>query len=313
MVDPGVEWPMSNRLLLPTTLLLVTLGVTACSSGGTPSASPSTGPTGSPGTPTAAPSDPATGIVHPTGATDIVLRLDEAGGFVPPEWLAARVPYFTLYGDGRVVFIQTSAEFPVRPDNISVGYPLRTAVLTEDQVQGLLEFALGDGGLGIAKTDYQNPMVADAPTTVFTINAENDTKTVSVNALGLEGQPGPDTRVLAQLAALGERLRDFDQGGSLASEPYEPAAYRGVLLEQGGVQGVQLREWPWADIAPADFSLPADPNVLPQGTRTLTVDEATALGVEGWQNGISSGLFLNGPDGKPYSLVIRPLLPDEQA
>ncbi len=304
---------MSKRALLPATVLLVTLGITACSGGGTPTASPPPGATGSPGVPTAAPSDPATGIIHPTGADEVVLRFDEAGGFVPIEWLAARVPYFTLYGDGRVVFVQTSAEFPSRADNISVGYPLRTATLSEEQVQGLLEYALSDGGLAIAKTDYQNPMIADAPTAVFTINAQNDTKTVSVNALGLEGQPGPDTRILAQLAALGERLRDFDQGGSLASEPYEAPAYRGVILEQQGLQGVQLRDWPWADIMPADFKVPVDPNALAQGTRTLTAAEATAVGVDGLQNGISGGLFLTGPDGKTYSLVIRPLLPDEQA
>ncbi len=304
---------MSKRVLFPTTLLLVTLGVTACSTGGVPVASPPLGATGSPGVPTAAPSDLGTGIIHPTGANEVVLRFDEAGGFVPIEWLAARLPYFTLYGDGRVVFVQTSAEFPNRADSISVGYPLRTAVLPEEQVQGLLEYALSDGGLAIAKTDYQNPMIADAPTAVFTINAENDTKTVSVNALGMEGQPGPDTRVLAQLAALGERLRDFDQGGSLASEPYEAPAYRGVILEQQGLQGVQLRDWPWADITPADFKVPVDPNALPQGTRTLTAAEAAAVGVDGFQSGISGGLFLTGPDGKTYSLVIRPLLPDEQA
>jgi hypothetical protein len=304
---------MSNRLLLPTSLLLLTLGVTACTSGGVPTASPPAGGTGSPALPTASPGGQESGIIHPTGARDIVLRFDEAGGFVPIEFLAARVPYFTLYGDGRVVFVQTSAEFPVRSDNISVGYPLRTAMLAEDQVQGLLEYALTDGGLAIAKKDYQNPLIADAPTAVFTINAENDTKTVSVNALGMEGQPGPDSRVLAQLAALGERLRDFDQGGSLASDPYEAAAYRGVLLEQQGLQGVQVRDWPWTDITPADFKLPVDPNVLAQGTRTLTVEEATAVGVDGWQNGISAGLFLDGPDGKTYSLVIRPLLPDEEA
>ena len=303
---------MSNRLLR-SSLLLVALGITACTSGGMPTASPLPGASGSPTAPSASPGDQGSGIIHPTGARDIVLRFDEAGGFVPVEFLAARVPYFTLYGDGRVVFVQTSAEFPVRNDNISVGYPLRTAMLTEDQVQGLLEFALTDGGLAIAKKDYQNPMIADAPTAVFTINAENDSKTVSVNALGMEGQPGPDSRVLAQLQTLGERLRDFDQGGSLASDPYEASAYRGVLLEQQGLPGVQVRDWPWPDITPADFKLPADPNVLAQGTRTLTVEEATAIGVDGWQNGIAAGLYLNGPDGKAYSLVVRPLLPDEQA
>jgi hypothetical protein len=239
--------------------------------------------------------------------------MEDAGGFTTPEWQAARVPYFTLYGDGRVVFVQTTAEVPAREDNVTVGQPLRTGVLDEQQVQDLLAYALGDGGLAVAKTEYVNPMVADAPTTIFTVNAEGDSKTVSVNALGFESQPGPDSAVLAQLAKLGERLRDFDQGGTLASEAYLAPAYRAVILEQQGLQGVPVRDWPWPDIAPSDFTLPADANSLQMGTHTLTPEEAAAVGVEGFENGIVAGVYLRAEDGKVYSLVIRPLLPDETA
>lgn len=156
-------------------------------------------------------------------------------------------------------------------------------------------------------------MVADAPTTVFTMTAEGETKTVSVNALGMEGQPGPDTAVLAQLAKLGESLRNFDQGGMLASDPYTATAYRGVIISQTGLQGVKVREWPWPDLAPSDFAMPADANALQMGTHTLTPEEAAALGVEGFENGIASGVYLRADDGMVYSLVIRPLLPDETA
>jgi hypothetical protein len=250
-------------------------------------------------------------IAHPTGADEIVLRYEDVGGFTPPEWQAGRLPYFTLYGDGRVVFQQTTAEVPPREDNVVVGPPLRTALLSEDQVQELIEYALTDGGLAIARTDYQNPMIADVPTAVFTINAANDSKTVSVVGLGMQSQPGPDTVVLKQLAALGERLRDFDQGGTLPSEQYLAPAYRGVIFEQQGIQGVQVRAWPWVDIQPSDFTFPADPNALQMGTRTLTPEEAAAVGVPGFENGILSGVYLRAPNGKIYSLVIRPLLPDE--
>ncbi len=307
---------MSNNTRLPAALLLVALGAAACSSGGAPTAappSPATVTPGSPVVPTSVPSPSFDGIAHPTGAAEVVLRFDEAGGFVPPEWLAARLPYFTLYGDGRVVFVQTTAKQPNRSDNVAVGMPLRTAVLSEEQISELLAYALNDGGLAIAKTDYQNPMVADAPTAVFTINADNDTKTVSVMALGMEGQPGPDTAILKRLAALGERLRNFDQGGTLGSAPYEAAAYRAVILEQQGLQGVQVRDWPWTDIGRADFAFPGDPNALRQGTKVLTPAQAAAVGVDPYQNGIASGVWLRADDGKVYSLVLRPLLPDDKA
>ena len=309
MSADGVGGPMSNRLVLPAVLLLATLGVAACSSGGASAPSASASPSAV--SPSLTPSPTVGAIAHPTGADEIVLRYEDMGGFTPPEWQAARLPYFTLYGDGRVVFQQTTAEMPPREDNVFVGSPLRTALLSEDQVQELLEYALTDGGLAIARADYPNAMIADAPTAVFTINAANDSKTVSVMALGMESQPGPDTVVLKQLATLGERLRDFDQGGTLPSEQYLAPAYRGVILEQQGIGGVQVREWPWVDIQPSDFTFPPDPNALQQGTRTLMPEEAAAVGVQGFENGIMSGVYLRAPDGKTYSLVIRPLLPDE--
>ncbi len=111
-----------------------------------------------------------------------------------------------------------------------VNAPYRTATLTEDQIQTLLEFALVDGGLAAARADYQNPLIADAPTAVFEINADGIEKTVSVVALGLEDmEPNADTAIKLAMAELGARLRDFDAGGTLGSVPYEPAGYRAVL------------------------------------------------------------------------------------
>jgi hypothetical protein len=254
------------------------------------------------------------GLVHPTGPTDIILSYDQAGGFVPPEWLAAHVPIFTLYGDGTVVFVQTTAEFKQGAGGVSTNQPLRTAKLTEEQIQALLLYALQDGGLAVAKEEYSNMMVADAPTAVFTISADNDTKTVSAYGLGFESEPTADSAVLKQLTGLAERLGNFDQNGTLASEPYEATAYRATITEQtGGVQGVQVIEWPWDDLTVADFKVPADPNQLPQGTATITPAQAEALGVDGYQNGIAGGIYVKGDDGKTYSLVVRPLLPHETA
>ena len=303
---------MSKRSLLPAVALLAAFGAAACTSGATPATSsptspPSAGPTEAP---TATPTPVITGIAHPTGADEIILRLDYEGGFVPPEWLAARVPPFTLYGDGRVVFVQTTAVPPER--DIAVGQPIRTALLDEEQIQALIEYALGEGGLAIAREEYTNGGVMDAPTTVFTINADNDSKTVKANALGFDGQPGPDSQVLKRLATLAERLNDFDEGGSIASNQYHAGFYRGVVTDATGAQGIQVHAWPWDDIAITDFTFPADANALQQGTLLLTPDRVAELGVEGFENGISGGLWVRTEDGKLYSLVARPLLPDDE-
>lgn len=292
---------MSKRFALPAGLLVLALVTAACgSTGASPGASSS---------PTASPTPD--GLVHPTGRTEIVLRFDEAGGFVPVEFFASHVPYFTLYGDGTVVFVSSDViETPAGGGPV-VNARLRTGKLSEDQIQALLEFALGEGGLAAARTEYQNPLVADAPTAVFEINAANDSKTVSVVALSLDAEPGPDSAIKAAFVKLADRLRNFDQGGALASAVYEPAAYRGVLFEAGGIQGVPVRPWPWTTLTPQGFVAPEDPNALQQRKRVLSPDEASELGVEGFEGGIQAGVFLSGPDGVLYSFVLRPLLPDE--
>jgi hypothetical protein len=121
------------------------------------------------------------------------------------------------------------------------------------------------------------------------------------------------TAIKAAFVKLAERLRDFDREGTLASDPCLAKAYRGVLLEETGVQGVNVREWPWPSLAPTDFGLPADSNALQQLTRVLSADVAAAIGVKGFENGVLGGLWYRGPDNALCSFVLRPLLPDETA
>jgi hypothetical protein len=294
---------MSKRTTLPAVVLLLALGTAACSAAGSAggtAGSPS--PTAEPATPTPA------GIAHPTGADEIILRYDEVGGFVPVEFIASHVPYFTLYGDGTVIYV-SNAPVEWQPNRPMTGSPILAAKLSEEQIQSLLEYALGEGGLAIAREQYDNPLVADAPTAVFEINADGDSKTVSVMALGMEREPGPDTAVLASLGELAERLRD----GSIGGQPYVAEAYRGVLTESPGAEGIVIADWPWPGLTVADFSPPEDPNALPQLTRIFTPEEAAATGVTGFENGIQGGLWYRGDDDKVYSFVLRPLLPDDEA
>lgn len=296
------------RTALPA-LLLVALSATACGSTAITSA-----PTSAPSGPAGSPSPATDAIAHPGGANEIVLRFDEAGGFVPVEFMAGHVPLFTLYGDGTVVFVSSAAaSSELAPGGPSAGQPIRTARIAESQIQELLTFALSEGGLANAREHYDNPNVADAPTATFEIHAAGDAKTVSVVALGMDATPGPDSAIKASLVRLADLLRDFDRGGTVASDPYAPKAYRGVLFEMGDVQGVDVRTWPWPQLAPADFQVPAEPNAFQGRTRVLGPEDAAAVGVDGFENGIVGGLYYRGADGVLYSLVIRPLLPDETA
>ena len=173
----------------------------------------------------------------------------------------------------------------------------------------MLSFALGDGGLGVARAKYENNMVADAGTANFTVDAGGVNKTVSVYALGIDTAGLADGPARAAFKKLADRLADFDQGGTVKTDVFTPANYRGILTD--GAAAPDQKPWPWTDIKPADFPLPADPNAFQMAQRVLTPADVEKLGLEGIEGGFQ-GLVLVGPnDGKIYSLSLRPLLPDE--
>lgn len=297
-----------SKYRLPFVVLSIALIAAACGSAGSASPPASGAPSGS-ASPTAAPSD---GIEHPTGATDVVLQLEEGGGFVPIEFLANQAPLFTLFGDGRVVFQQTVTVFPEPgPDGIVRGIAWRTAQLDAGQIEELLTFALGPGGLGAARDNYGNDLIADASSSIFTVNAGGVKKTVSVYALGFEDPNQPDQVARKAFGLLAARLRDFDKGGSIPTDVYAPSGYRGILIEREGQPPTPPIAWPWADLKVSDFK--ADINAaggsqLPH--RTMTPDEVAALKLGDIPGGVQ-GVTLTGSDGKFYSFVLRPLLPSE--
>ena len=292
----------------------VAFAIVGCSAAGAPNAAP----TGAPSAPSSTPpsSSPAGspangGVDHKTGATDILLRYEEGGGFVNPAFLASQTPHFTLYRDGTVIFRNPALELPAAQGSVGTFNPMRTTKLTEDQIQELLVMALGEGGLGVARPTYENAQVADASTAVFTINAGGVEKTVSVYALGMDVQGSADAPARAAFQKLAQRLADFDQGGVFETAVYEPEAYRAVLMEAPGVQAPDVRAWPWPDLEVTDFKPDADPNGLQFPHRTMTPSEIEKLNVKDFQGGFQ-GLVLTGSDSKLYTLSLRPLLPDDK-
>jgi hypothetical protein len=284
-------------------LAAIVLLVTACSGA----------PSGPPAMPIPTPI-PSVGIEHATGATDLVLRYDRGGGFMAPNSLVTEGPIFSLYGDGTIIFRDiTVATPPEAADGLGRGLPYRTARLSEPQIQSLLDFAINDGILGIARAQYLNNRIADAPTTVFTIRAGTLNKTVSVMALGIDlDQRGPDTPALTAMAKLADRLGNFNGGSGFETQAYMPDRYRALLLEAPMGGGPAPVAWPWPDIKPADFAAPADPEAISFPRRTLTAADVAKLKLKEIEGGLL-GIPVNAPDGKIYTLALRPLLPDEKA
>jgi hypothetical protein len=301
----------TSRRLAPLALTpLLAISLLACSAGGTPSAVPSAAPSGAPsGEPSGTPA--AGAVEHKTGASDVILRYDEGGGFMIAGFTASQTPPFTLYGDGTVIFRNPMQEMPAAQGSVQTFNPMRTAKLSEEQIQELLLLALTDGGLAAARPNYENNMVADAGTTFFTIDAGGIKKTVSIYALGLDDPSGQDAVARAAFKKLADRLADFAQGGSIATDVYTPDAYRTTLIESPGIAAPDIRDWPWKDLTVADFKPDADPNGLQFPNRTMTPEEVDLLAVTDYQGGFN-GLVLRGSDNKLYTVALRPLLPDDE-
>ncbi len=299
---------MLTARLIPLALSTASILAACTSAAAPPTASPT--PTLAP-TPTVAPS---LGIDHPTGATQIVLRMSTGGGFLAPGALATEVPEFSLYGDGTVVYRDPTAAppAPVPDDGIFRGAPFKTARLSEGQVQDLLAFAIGPGGLGTARDSYPPSGIADAPSTTFTIQADGLQKAVTVGALDFDQpQPGPDAAARAAFRQLAAHLRQLDQNG-IEPSAYAPSAYRGILADgAGGAVGSPARDWPWT-FGPDAFTAPLDSSGYGYRTRTLNADEVAALKVSGVTGGAQS-IALRTDDGKGFLLSVRPLLPDEKS
>ena len=294
-------------------LAVLIIALAACSAGtaGGPTSNPSSSPTAGSGASGAPGETPDFGAIdHPTGPTDIVLQMEDGGGFVMVGFRAAEAPIFTLYGDGTIIFRNPMVDPLPSIGAVMPLHPFRTAKLTEALIQDLLAYALGEGGLGIARPDYPNNQISDASTTVFTLKAGGLTKTVSIYALGLELDGMADGPARAAFARLAERLRTIDANGAIATTEFVPERYRGALFE-GQLGAPDARPWPWTEIAPKDFIVDIDPNGLQMPVRILTAEDVEALGIDPFEGGFL-GVTLIGPgDGRVYSFSLRPLLPGE--
>jgi hypothetical protein len=310
---PDLTFPVP--IIRPASLVLLAAIVLAACSSSSPSPSPTNVPPSSSQPPASVqPSaGPTVGAIdHKTGASDVLLRIEQGGGFVPMEFNASQAPGFTLYGNGVVVFQPALATFP-EPDanGVSRRPAWRTGTLDETQIQDLLEFALTNGGLGTARADYMAGGIADAPSTIFTVHAGGIDKTVVISALAEDPQPGPDALARKAFFALAKRLQDFDQGGTVDSDVYQPERFRGIILDREDQPGQVTVAWPWANLTAADFKPGANDGVgIGFPHRTLTAPEIAELKLDDIEGGIQ-GVVLKAASGKLYTFILRPLLVDE--
>ena len=216
-----------------------------------------------------------------------------------------QAPTFTLYGDGTVIF----QPIDNRPNAFDAArLPWLVGNLDEEAVQALLTFALTEGRLANAREQYDQGMVADAPTTTFSLNAGGQNKTVNVPALMELTQPGPDAADRQGFLQLSQVLSAFQSQEELGDvQPYEAELYRVVLIEGFGEPVGEPLDWPWDDVTPADFMAGDESGAI------ANLDAEHVADLLEVPNGGHPGVWVLDPDENLVQLGVRPLLPEETA
>jgi hypothetical protein len=257
--------------------------------------------------------DGGIGVTHPAGANELVLRIQQEGGFVPIDYTIAAVPGFSLFGDGTTITTGPQIEIfpgPALPNLIATP-------LTDDGVQVLLQAAI-DAGLGkdADHIDLGNMAITDMPTTVFTLVIDGETHVSSVYALGaVTERPDGMTddewaarRALETFAGQVGDLRAWLPAGSVGEDaPYVPAAMRIVVGPYTPDPQLEQPEIAWPlDVDLATIGRPAGFD----DRRCAVIDGADMKAL--WSLAQQANQLTPWTSGDAsYSIVFRPLLPDE--
>ena len=254
------------------------------------------------------------GIAHPTGARDLVLRIETGGGLINPAFVAGQIPQLSIFGDGRVITTGPQIEIypgPALPNVIA-------SRISEDGLQKILENAQAAGLLG-PDAQYDAGPIADTGTTTFTVVAGGAKHVVSASALGDpasdDPQLDPDVRrARAALFAFEQRVTDLHgMLGTAVVEPegpYQPTSVRIYALpaQPDNSSGIEpnLKDWPLA----TPLATLGAPGGFAEGMRCGVVSGAeltTLLPVLQASNQLT--YWRSG--GQTFQLTLRPLLPDE--
>ncbi len=254
------------------------------------------------------------GISYPIAADQVVLRIEQGGGFVTLQYNLTNTPLFSLFGDGLLV--TPGAQIEIYPGPALPA--LAQERLSADAIQQLLQAAL-DAGLNTDRsyTDLGSVGISDAATTTFTLTVDGQTHTTAVYALSELG-PKPDSmsqdeyQSRQDLSAFQMKATDLSwlPQGSLSDQgAYEPSALR--LFVSDYQPDMSLTEppveWPLSPgLATFGDPLPDAGNGIRCGA-VVSDAAATLLPVVEQANQLTPWTS----EGTRYQVLFRPLLPDE--
>ena len=310
---------------------LIALSVLALSLGACSSAAPTATPASSPA-PTGTPPSPSpTASPSPAGPAKVVFRVARAGGFIAPSAELATFPDVSIYDDGTVVMPgpeQMADPRPAVPD-------IQVARVSAAGLASILASA-GATGLADPAASFDGGPAPDAGVTLITIDLGGAVRHVRIVSLGdATRDDGLDSKVVAnrvKLRAFLAGLTDLPKllGADLvaAPAPYVADSLR-LIVNPGapGIGGGNTLAWPLAtglatfgaEITSAGGGPVAGVGVGPMAAGLNGGGGAARCGVvKGADLSTLTPLLAKATtlttwtsDGQPYTVVVRPLLPDE--
>ena len=234
------------------------------------------------------------------------LELKVMCGLCGPEGWLSELPRFRLYADGLAVF-RGQADDP-----LTASY--RVVHLDEQGHESLIRYALDEGGLRGAAAHYRGN-ADDAGTIRFALHAQfvDDGADVDVDlepvigngTTDVFGDPIEDLDRRAQLASFAETLSKFDAWATsrgYESQPLASDVSAAALIDP--TDGGTGAQWPWEDVAPADFGRAEFGTAIAR----VTSDQVAHAGLG--PGGGSLGTRSIG-NGRVASLLVRPVLPGD--
>ncbi|HZB01444.1 MAG TPA: hypothetical protein VE800_04970 [Actinomycetota bacterium] len=261
---------------------------------------------------TTGPGDGGTSIEHATGDREVLVRVSYEGGLIDVAWHLTNLPIFSLYGDGTV--IQPGAQIAIYPGPALPAISSRT--IAEAGIQSILREAL-DAVEGVPDhlNDLYSMQIADATSTVITVNAAGVERTISVYALAEapqrpEGMPDDVYEARQRLSRLVTKLGNLEPwlpAASLGDETtYRSQAARVFVSDYRKVDDLHQEPIAWPAGSLGRFGEPTQPTGYRCGT--LSGD---AWNVVREQASRANQLTPWTDAGERFSVLFRPLLPDE--
>lgn len=299
--SPSLDTAVSRRRLLTSLVIAPAAGILFAACGDDTVDGPGAGNT--PGSDVPTPSaDTPTGIAHPTGPDDVILRYGYEGGFVPVGTAFVNLPNLLVTGDGRVF----------RPGAITLQYPgplvapMTVRTISEAGIQRLLSLA-NESGLLAPPPDYSiEAMVTDVGDTVVTFSADGGTFEHRAYALEIEdagrGNEAARENLGAYVRLLGDLETTVGAEALGAEEIVVPTAYRfqAYPSDESGVSETEP--------APTFVDWPASAGVRLADATECAVVEASAIG-DLFETATQLTYFRE--DGQVYALAVAVVLPGD--